>query len=131
MTRDDRVPGDMPVSPTRMTEEDRPMVAEEVVARYVAETARRIEGIRELLGSALQELSDKVRRVPSKGVVVREAGPGAIEIDVHVRVAWGVCIPDLARTVQEEVTRTVESLLDLDVTRVVLYVDEIAAPEGN
>lgn len=129
MSHDERVTGDMPATPGRPAEEERPMVAEEVVARYVAETVRRIPGITELHGSALQELSEKVRvEVPTKGVAVHETDEGALEVDVHVRVAWGVSIPELAETVQEEVTRTVGSLLDLDVRRVTLFVDDIDKP---
>jgi uncharacterized alkaline shock family protein YloU len=61
-------------------------------------------------------------------VLVKTVGPGVIEVEVHVRVAWDVPIPRLAQEVQEQVARRVESLLDLEVRRVTLYVDEIEGP---
>lgn len=132
MAHDEPVPGDMPVNPSSSPGDHRPMVAEEVVARYVAETVRRIDGVDDLHGSALEEFSERVRvGVPTKGIAVREAGSGSIEVDVHVRVTWGVSIPALAARVQDEVARTVDSLLDLTVERVTLYVDEITHPSGE
>lgn len=124
----DAVRGDMPVRPEHM-EDDRPLVAEEVVARYVAETVRRTPGVEQLHGSALEGLSHIVGRGgPAKGIDVREPVAGSVEIDIHVRVCWGVVIPDLARRLRQEVGRTVESLLDLRVERVTLFVDEVGRP---
>jgi uncharacterized alkaline shock family protein YloU len=62
---------------------------------------------------------------------VRRVAPGAIEADVHVRVSWGAVIPELARQVKTQVARRIESLLDLEVRAVTLYVDEIDAPQAD
>jgi uncharacterized alkaline shock family protein YloU len=129
--RDEDRPGGIPVPPSELGE-DGALLADEVIAIYVADAVRGIRGIAQLHGSTMQELSEKVHvGVPSKGVVVRRLGPGAVEADVHVKVAWGAVIPELAREVQEQVIRRVESLLDLEVRNVTLYVDEIAEPTGT
>lgn len=110
----------------------RPLVADDVIATYVADAARAVPGIRELHGNPWQELSEKVRsEIPTKGVTVHWTTPGTVHVDVHVKVAWGSNIPALADRVQECVTRKVESLLDLDVERVTLFVDEIETPDNS
>lgn len=130
MPQDERVPGDVPVSPVAGGEAGEPLVADEVIATYVADAVRGIQGIVQLHGSPLQELSQRVRpAAPAKGVVIRRIAPGVVEADVHVRIAWGAVIPKLAREVQEEVVRRIESLLELEVRSVTLYVDEIEGPD--
>jgi uncharacterized alkaline shock family protein YloU len=117
------------VPPTNEEDPDRPLVADEVVATYVADAVRPVAGVVELHGSTWQALSERVHMdVPSKGVLVRHEQPGVISIDVHVKVAWGTVIPVLAQTVQDAVTKKVESLLDLTVGSVTLYVDEVEPP---
>ncbi len=114
---------------TSSDDSDKPLVAEEVVATYIADAARTVAGIVELHGSTWQEFSERVRvDVPTKGILVHWTGPGVIAVDVHAKIAWGAIIPSVARAVQEAVTRKVESLLDIAVERVTLYVDEIDPP---
>jgi len=128
MDRDDERLGEV-VPLVTGEEPDRPLVADEVIATYVADATRLVAGVAELHGSAWQELSERVRvEVPAKGVLIHHTRPGAIAVDVHVKVAWGAIIPDLARAVQDVVTRKVESLLDLEVESVTLFVDEMEPP---
>jgi len=104
-------------------------VAEDVAAQYVADAVRGVPGIAGLHGSHWKALSVRMRAdPPAKGVVVRSVAPSVIEIDVHVRVGWGVVIPDLARDVQEVLARKMRCLLDLDVRKTTLYIDEVDAP---
>ncbi len=109
--------------------DDRPLVAEDVVMAYAADAVLAIPGIAGLHGSPWQSFSGRVRpdHTP-KGVVVRTVAPGVIEVDVHVRVAWGTAIPEVARQVRDVITRKMEALLDLEVRKATLYVDEIDAP---
>jgi uncharacterized alkaline shock family protein YloU len=129
MPTDEPAPPDMTAPPTPLADADRPVVKEDVVAAYVADTVRHIPGISQLHGNPWQAFSERMHsEVPTKGVLIKTVGPGAIEVEVHVRVGWDVPIPVLAQEVQEQVARRVERLLDLDVRRVTLYVDEIEGP---
>ena len=95
MVHDDPPAGEMPAVPTEAG--DRAVVAEDVAAAYIADAVRGIPGIAALHGSHWKALSGRMRAdSPTKGVVVRSVAPGVIEIDVHVKVGWGVVIPDLA-----------------------------------
>lgn len=130
MERDDEL--DLTADGAGGDDTDKPLVAEEVVATYIADAARTVPGVVELHGSTWQELSERVRvDVPTKGILIHWSGPAVIAVDVHVKVAWGTVIPKLARSVQEAVIRKVESLLDIAVERVTLYVDEIDLPPAE
>jgi uncharacterized alkaline shock family protein YloU len=129
MLDEGRLSGDVPMQPSESAEGAGALLADEVIATYVADAVRGIKGIAQLHGSAMQVLSERVHvGVPAKGVVVRRLTPRTVETDVHVKVAWGAVIPQLAREVQEQVAKRVESLLDLEVRNVTLFVDEIEAP---
>lgn len=109
--------------------DDRPLVAEDVAAAYIADAVRAVPGVAALHESHWKALSGKMRSdCPSKGVVVRSVAPNTIEVDVHVKVAWGTAMPDLAHEVAQVVSRNTRSLLDLDVRKTTLYVDDIDAP---
>ena len=62
------------------------------------------------------------------GIVVRDGGPGVVDLEIHVRVAWGAVIPELARQVEEAVRQRITALLSIEPGSVTLFVDEIAAP---
>ena len=127
MAHDDPPAGGVPAIPTEAG--DRPVVAEDVAAAYIADAVRGVPGIAALHWSHWKALSGRMRAdSPTKGVVVRSVAPSVIEIDVHVRVGWGVVIPDLAREVEEVLARKMRGLLDLDVRKTTLYVDEVDAP---
>ena len=61
---------------------------------------------------------------------MRNDGPGVVNLDIHVRVAWGTFIPELARQVEEAVRERASALLSIELGTVTLFVDEIAAPAG-
>ncbi len=128
--QDDRLSGDLPVAPSEFEEEERPLLSHDVVATYVADAARSVDGVVDLHFPAWKTLSPRVREMRAGGILVRDAGPGAVDLDIHVRVAWGTFIPDLAGTVEEAVRKRVTALLSIDLGTVTLYVDEIAAPAG-
>jgi uncharacterized alkaline shock family protein YloU len=129
MPTDEPAPRDVPAPSASPADADRPLVKEDVVATYVADTVRHIPGVSQLHGNPWQAFSERMHSdVPTKGVLIKTVAPGVIEVEVHVRVGWDVAIPTLAQEVHEQVARRVESLLDLDVRRVTLYVDEIEGP---
>jgi uncharacterized alkaline shock family protein YloU len=126
---DERLSGDMPVPLGRLTDEERPLVSHEVIASYVADAARSVPGVVELHASHWKKLSSKVRETRSGGVVVKDSAPGAVEVEIHARVAWGSAIPELARKVEVAVRERMTALLSIDLDSVTLFVDEIAGPD--
>jgi uncharacterized alkaline shock family protein YloU len=128
MARDDRSADDK-TGGIPAASDDRPVVAEDVAATYVADAVLAVPGISGLHESSWRAFSGKMRPDhPAKGIVVRTVGPGVIEVDIHARVGWGVVIPDVAVQVREVVSRKMEGLLNLEVRKTTLYIDEIDAP---
>ncbi len=125
---DDLLSGDLPMAPSEFADEERPLLSHDVVATYVADAARSVDGVVGLHFPAWKTLSPRVREMRAGGIVVRDAGPGAVDLDIHVGVAWGTFIPELAGRVEEAVRERVTALLSIDLGTVTLYVDEIAAP---
>lgn len=128
---DEILSGDMPVPLGHLSDEERPLVSHEVIASYVADAARSVPGIVELHASHWKKLSPKVRETRSGGVVVKDTATGAVEVEIHARVAWGSVIPELARKVERAVRERMTGLLSIDLDAVTLFVDEIAAPGGR
>jgi len=126
--QDERFSGDLPSSPTAFADEGQPALSHDVVATYVADAARSVSGVVELHPSAWKGLSSRVRDTHTGGVVIKDSQPGILDVEVHVRVAWGVAIPDLAARVEQAVRERVTALLSIDLGTVTLFVDEIAGP---
>ncbi len=110
------------------SDESRPQLAPEVIATYVADAARSVPGIVELHASPWKGFSSRMREVHSGGVIIRDNEPDPMDIEIHVRVAWGTVIPELAGEVEEAVRERVTALLSTDLGTVTLFVDEIAGP---
>lgn len=126
--QDERLSGDLPVSPSSFLDESGPSLSHEVVATYVADAARSLPGILDLHSSPWKGLSSRVREAHTGGVVIKEARAGSVDLEIHARVAWGVAIPELAANVEDAVRQRVSALLSLDVGTVTLFVDSIAGP---
>jgi uncharacterized alkaline shock family protein YloU len=103
-------------------------VAEDVIAAYVADAVRCVPGVAGLRTSAWRSLGLKSSAASRDGVVVRMQSPRMVEISVHLKVAWGAVIPDVARQVQDTVRRHLQALLDMEVAGVVVHIDEVEAP---
>jgi uncharacterized alkaline shock family protein YloU len=132
-TQDERLSGDLPVAPALFEEEEGPSVSHMVIASYVATAARSVRGVVELHASPWRGFSPRVRETHSGGVVVKESEsqPGTVDVGIHVRVAWGTRIPELASKVEYAVRRQASALLNLDLGAVMLYIDEIAGPSES
>jgi uncharacterized alkaline shock family protein YloU len=125
---DERLSGDLTVAPAQFSDAERPLVSHEVIASYAGDAARTVPGIVGLHASHWKKLSSRVRETRTGGVVVKDSVHGAVEVEIHARVAWGTVIPELARQVEKAVRERMDALLNIDLDTVTLFVDEIAAP---
>jgi uncharacterized alkaline shock family protein YloU len=129
MPIDEQPPGDVPAPPEDAATGSRPVMAEDVVATYVADAVRSTPGVTELHGRPWQEFSERVHvAAPRKGIAIRGVSAGCVEVDVHVSVAWDTVIPEMAQRLQETVRHNIETLLDMEVCKTTVYVDEVEAP---
>ena len=78
----------------------RASISSEVLARYAADAAREIEGVRGLVASQLHR---------HRGVRV-SGEDGAVTVELHLDVDWGAELPALGREVQQGVLDYLERM---------------------
>ena len=88
---------------------DQATIATDILARYAADAAREVEGVRSLAG----------RRA------VRFSGKGATRVELHVVAQAGVSIPTLGRAVQARVREYLSSMADVEPLFVDVVVDAV------
>ena len=88
---------------------DQATIATDILARYAADAAREVEGVRAISGR--------------RGV--RISGKQATRVELHVVAAPGVSIPALGRAVQARVREYLSSMADIDPATVDVVVDAI------
>jgi len=88
---------------------DQATIATDILARYAADAAREVEGVRAIAGR--------------RGV--RISGKDAIRVELHVVAGRGVSIPALGRAVQARVRGYLSSMADVEPTAVDVVVDAI------
>jgi uncharacterized alkaline shock family protein YloU len=96
----------------------RASISSEILARYAADAAREVEGVRDLVESHLHR---------HRGAKVLEAD-GVLRIELHLAVEWGASIPELGRAVQRRVRDYLGRMADVAPAAVDVVVDEVGGP---
>ena len=81
-----------------------------ILARYAADAAGEVEGVRGLAGR--------------RGVKIENAD-GAVRVELHVVVDWGASMPEVGRTVQARVHEYLGRMADIAPASVDVVVDEV------
>ena len=92
-----------------------PVISNDVLSRYAGDAALEVEGVSGLARDA-PEIS---------------GADGAIEIDVHVELAWGAAADSTARQVQERVAEYIERMANVHVGSVDVVVEHVGAPPAK
>lgn len=107
-------------------------ISDDVVSVIAGLAAAEVKGITgmstSLAGGITQILGGK--KNPSKGVKVTVAEDSA-SIDIVVGVEYGVKIPEIAKVVQDNVKKTVETMTGLKVSAVNIYVQNVIVPKNE
>jgi len=85
-------------------------ISADILARYAADAAAEVEGVRGLAGR--------------RGVKV-EGENGSVRVELHLAVEWGAVIPDVGRSVQARVGEYLAQMADVDSAEVEVVIDEI------
>jgi uncharacterized alkaline shock family protein YloU len=99
--------------------DEQALISPEVLARYAADAAREVEGVRRVVGGHL-------RRQPGVKVEAREHG---IVVQVPVVLEYGIAIAPVAREVQQRVRRYLKVMADVDPAAVEVVVAQIEPKE--
>ena len=90
-------------------------ISTEILARYAADAAREVEGVRGLAESSL----------PGRHAVRVSGADGAVRVELHVVMEWGAAIPATGRLVQERVREYLRSMGDVEPAAVDVVVDAV------
>jgi uncharacterized alkaline shock family protein YloU len=90
-------------------------ISTEILARYAADAAREVEGVRDLADSP----------VPRRHAVRVSGADGAVRIELHVVTEWGASIPTVGRLVQTRVREYLRSMADVRPAAVDVVVDAV------
>jgi uncharacterized alkaline shock family protein YloU len=85
-------------------------ISADILARYAADAASEVEGVRGLVGR--------------RGVKV-DGENGNVRVELHLEVEWGAAIPDVGRSVQERVSEYLAHMADVGAAEVEVVVDAI------
>jgi uncharacterized alkaline shock family protein YloU len=92
-------------------------ISSEVLARYAADAAREIDGVRGLVASQLHR---------HRGVRVSDED-GAVIIEIHLDVDWGARLPELGQGVQRRVLEYLERMAGSRPAAVNVVIDEVGS----
>jgi len=88
----------------------------DILARYAADAAREVDGVRGLVDSHLPR---------HRGVRISD-DEGRVTVELHVAVDWGASIPAVGREVQQRVAEYLQRMADVRPAAIDIVVDEVA-----
>ena len=104
-------------------------ISEDVIEVLADKAAREIDGVAGLTAGFLGSVADMLgKKSGAKGVDV-DIKDNTVNITVHVVIKFGCRIPEIAWRIQEAVKNTVESMTNLEVTKVNIFVDGVKFEE--
>ena len=91
-------------------------ISTDILARYAADAAREVIGVRGLTESP----------IPGRRGGVRVSGDdGGTRVELHLAVDWGASIPELGHAVQQRVREYLLQMADVTAASVDVVVEEI------
>jgi uncharacterized alkaline shock family protein YloU len=90
-------------------------ISAEILARYAADAAKEVDGVRGLADSPL----------PRKNAVRVSAGNGGVRVELHLVTEWGASIPAVGRLVQARVREYLRNMADVEPAAVEVVVDAV------
>ena len=104
-------------------------IADEVVSIIAGLAATEIDGIAGMSGGLVGGIAEMLgKKNFSKGVKV-EVGEKETAVDLYIIVKYGVRIPDIALSVQENVKKAIENMTGLKVVEVNIHVQGVGFDE--
>ena len=101
-------------------------ISDDVIATLAVKAAKEIEGITGMVGGIVGNIAAAVlgKKDASRGVDV-DMKEGVATVTLHVKVKYGVKIPEIAWKVQENVKTMVESITGITVDKINISVEAV------
>ncbi len=105
-------------------------IADVVVQKIAGLAAREVPGVRALGGGVSRTMGALRSRIPGAGTshgqgVTVEVGERQAAVDLDMLIEYGVSIPDLARTVRQNVISSIEEMTGLEVVEVNITITDV------
>ena len=122
-----------------LTDQGRTSVADSVVAKIAGIAAREVSGVHDMGGGTARAFGALKEKLPvggnspsaAQGVSV-EVGEIEAAVDLDLVIEYGVSIPELSRSVRNNVIQRVERMTGLSVTEVNISIDDVwMGDDGN
>ena len=98
------------------------VISTDVVARYAADAALEIDGVRRLVEGS---------RPRHNGVRITESG-GVLALELHLGLEWGASAPSVGIAVQQRVSEYLGRMAGLETAPIDVVVDDFGSPpEGG
>ena len=94
------------------------------IAQIVAETALECYGVVGMKGSLRGRIA-RGKAARARGIAIRRDDEGGVTVDLHVVVAYGLNLAEVASSVRNRVAYEVERLTGLPVLAVEVHVDAV------
>jgi uncharacterized alkaline shock family protein YloU len=98
-----------------MTVSEHATISADILARYAADAAQEVDGVRGLVESHLPR---------HRGVRITD-DEGRVTVEVHLAVDWGASIPAVGREVQQRIAEYLQRMADVRPAAIDVVVDEI------
>lgn len=107
-------------------------ISDDVLATLASKAAKEVEGIAGMTGGIVGNITAAVlgKKDNSKGIDV-DMKDGVASITLHVKVKYGVKIPEVAWKAQENVKNMIESITGITVEKVNISVEGIDFSENS
>jgi len=106
-------------------------ISHAVIATYAADAASEVDGVHALVGGRVGSLDRRTEPDrAAKAVRVTACPDGGVDLDVHLVAVFGASLPDTADRVASAVRRYLQSMVDLRVQELTVYVDGVAPPDA-
>ena len=106
-------------------------IADEIAGIIAVLAATEIDGIAGMSGGLVGGIAEMLgKKNFAKGVKV-EVGEREAAVDLYIIVKYGVRIPDVALSVQENVKQAIESMTGLSVVEVNIHVQGVGFPDAE
>ena len=93
-------------------------ISSDILASYAADAAREVDGVRDLVESALHR---------HRGVRVIEED-GAVRVELHVALEWGASAPEVGREIQRRVAGYLARMASVAPESVDVVVQDVGRP---
>jgi uncharacterized alkaline shock family protein YloU len=90
-------------------------ISSDILARYAADAAQEVDGVRALVESHL----------PRHRAVRISEEDGRLSVEVHVAVEWGAPIPAVGREVQQRIAEYLQRMAHVRPAAIDVVVDEV------